>query len=371
MTSGQQPGAGFISIRNVGKSYGAFRAIESISMDIAEGEFFSLLGASGCGKTTLLRMLAGFEGVTSGEIWIDGQEMSAVPPHQRPVNMVFQNYAIFPHMNVADNVGYGLRKLRLPKAQRREMIEEMLALVQLSGYGDRRANELSGGQRQRIALARALILKPKVLLLDEPLGALDKQLREQMQQELRRLQRSVGITFVFVTHDQEEALTLSDRIAVMAGGEVLQIDTPANLYERPASRRVAGFIGNMNFLAASVTGQVNGHAALDVEALGRIEVPALRTTLTEGAKICVAIRPERITLHDAPPGGDRPVLEASLETTTYLGERSHHLLRVAGCDTPIAVSAPNTSRYLSPIANRATPLWITWSEDAVIVLDRD
>ena len=217
---------GFISIRNVGKSFGSFRAIDSISMDIQQGEFFSLLGASGCGKTTLLRMLAGFETPSQGEIFIDGQPMSDVPPFERPVNMVFQNYAIFPHLNVRDNIAYGLRKQRLPKAKRNAMVDEMLDLVQLAGYGDRKADELSGGQRQRVALARALILKPKVLLLDEPLGALDKQLREQMQLELRRLQRSVGITFVFVTHDQEEALTLSDRIAVMQGGDVLQVDTP-------------------------------------------------------------------------------------------------------------------------------------------------
>ena len=208
----------FISIRNVDKFFGKFQAIDDVSIDIGHGEFFSLLGSSGCGKTTLLRTLAGFENPSSGEIYIDGQPMSEVPPHMRPVNMVFQSYAIFPHLNVRDNIAYGLRKQKLPKAKRYEMVDEMLDLIALPGYGDRKANELSGGQRQRIALARALILRPKVLLLDEPLGALDKQLREQMQLELRALQRTVGITFVFVTHDQEEALTLSDRIAVMSTG---------------------------------------------------------------------------------------------------------------------------------------------------------
>ncbi|MDA0962012.1 MAG: ABC transporter ATP-binding protein, partial [Proteobacteria bacterium] len=192
----------FISIRNVQKFFGTFQAIESVSMDIGQGEFFSLLGASGCGKTTLLRMLAGFEDTSAGEIYIDGQPMSDVPPHQRPVNMVFQSYAIFPHLNVRDNIAYGLRKRKLTRDQRYEMVDEMLDLIKLQGYGTRKANELSGGQRQRIALARALILRPKVLLLDEPLGALDKQLREQMQLELRALQRQVGISFVFVTHDQ-------------------------------------------------------------------------------------------------------------------------------------------------------------------------
>ncbi|NRB36628.1 MAG: ABC transporter ATP-binding protein, partial [Rhodobacteraceae bacterium] len=242
----------FISIQNVNKFFGSFQAIDDINMDIGRGEFFSLLGASGCGKTTLLRMLAGFESTSAGEIYIDGQPMADVPPHQRPVNMVFQSYAIFPHLNVRDNIAYGLRKSGLTKAQKYDRVEEMLEMIKLPGYGQRKATQLSGGQRQRVALARALILKPKVLLLDEPLGALDKQLREQMQLELRALQRQIGITFVFVTHDQEEALTLSDRIAVMAGGKVLQVDTPAGLYETPKSRDVASFIGNMNFFRGTV-----------------------------------------------------------------------------------------------------------------------
>ncbi|MEM7667841.1 MAG: ABC transporter ATP-binding protein, partial [Pseudomonadota bacterium] len=249
-----------ISIQNVSKSFGLVRAVEDVSIDIGHGEFFSLLGSSGCGKTTLLRMLAGFEGATSGEIYIDGQPMSAVPPHHRPVNMVFQSYAIFPHLNVRDNIAYGLRKQKLSRDERNGRVDELLELIKLPGYGDRRANQLSGGQRQRVALARALILRPKVLLLDEPLGALDKQLREQMQIELRALQRAVGITFVFVTHDQEEALTLSDRIAVMSGGEVLQMDTPHMLYERPSSREVASFIGTMNFFEGRIIDRANGHA---------------------------------------------------------------------------------------------------------------
>lgn len=365
------PGSGFISIRNVAKSYGTFRAIEDVSMDIGEGEFFSLLGASGCGKTTLLRMLAGFEDVSGGEIWIDGQEMSAVPPFRRPVNMVFQNYAIFPHMNVAGNVGYGLRKLRLPASERRERVEEMLDLVQLSGYAARKANQLSGGQRQRVALARALVLRPKVLLLDEPLGALDKQLREQMQMELKRLQRSIGITFVFVTHDQEEALTLSDRIAVMEGGDVLQVGTPSDLYERPVSRKVASFIGNMNFLRARVTGRVNGHAHLDVEALGQLSVPAEAAAVSTGSDVCVAIRPERFVLSETPPPCGAPAVEGSVEQTTYLGERCHHLVRLAGQDTRVAVSAQNARSYRPRSPDRSQPVWITWSEDAVIVLDGD
>src|SRR5499427_3518646 len=214
-----------ISLQNVSKHFGAVRAVDGVNFDIRRGEFFSLLGPSGCGKTTLLRMLAGFEVPTAGEIYIDGQPMSAVPPYARPTNMVFQNYAIFPHLNVRDNIAFGLRKKRLTRAETDRIVEQALDLIKLPGYGARASDQLSGGQRQRVALARALVCRPKVLLLDEPLGALDKKLREEMQIELRQIQRSVGITFVFVTHDQEEALTLSDRIAVMAAGRVLQVDS--------------------------------------------------------------------------------------------------------------------------------------------------
>jgi len=360
----------FISIRDVGKSYGTFRAIESVSLDIAHGEFFSLLGASGSGKTTLLRMLAGFEGVTSGEIFIDGAPMSDVPPHKRPVNMVFQNYAIFPHLNVAQNVGYGLRRLKLPRARQNEMVDEMLDLVQLGGYGARRAHELSGGQRQRIALARALILKPKVLLLDEPLGALDKQLREQMQVELRRLQRAIGITFVFVTHDQEEALTLSDRIAVMDGGAILQVDSPAALYERPRTRDVAGFIGNMNFLDARVKGMAHGYASLEVDGLGALNLPAEGKQLVEGARVCVAIRPEKLVLHDSLPGGPEKAVQGMIELVTYLGERSHYHVRLPGCAAPLAISFQNSRIKPAHPAQEGRTVWITWTPDALILLER-
>ncbi|MFT6875540.1 MAG: spermidine/putrescine ABC transporter ATP-binding subunit [Granulosicoccus sp.] len=359
----------FISIRDVGKSFGHFRAIDNVSIDIRHGEFFSLLGASGCGKTTLLRMLAGLESVTTGEIFINNQAMSDVPPHHRPVNMVFQNYAIFPHLNVAKNIGYGLRKLKLTRAKQDEMVDEMLDLMQLTGYGNRRANQLSGGQRQRIALARALILKPKVLLLDEPLGALDKQLREQMQIELRRLQRSIGITFVFVTHDQEEALTLSDRIAVMSSGKVLQVDTPAALYEGPQTRDVASFIGNMNFLEARVIGPVHGHVRLDVQGIGMLEVPAQGAGLAEGDAVCVAIRPEKLTLHEIAPTGSDAAVQGTVELTSYLGERSHFHVRVPGCETAIAVSSQNNRIQHAGTSTEGRPVWMTWEKDALIVLE--
>ncbi|MEO1198676.1 MAG: ABC transporter ATP-binding protein [Pseudomonadota bacterium] len=360
----------FISLRNVSKSFGQVCAVDNVSIDVREGEFFSLLGASGCGKTTLLRMLAGFESTSSGEIYIDGQLSTDVPPHHRPVNMVFQNYAIFPHLNVRANIAYGLRKHKLSRTKKHEMVDELLDLIKLPGYGDRRAYELSGGQRQRIALARALILKPKVLLLDEPLGALDKQLREQMQLELRALQRQVGITFVFVTHDQEEALTLSDRMAVMSGGRVLQVDTPEGLYEAPRTRTVASFIGSMNFFRGTVRRNGAAEAVIDTEGLGQIPVPVEGLDHPDGAEVQVALRPEKIALSDAEPDA-RHVVSGTLNAAAYLGERSHYYVTIDGKDEPVAVSTPNLTR-----ADRAgahldagAPLWLSWSPDAIVILD--
>jgi spermidine/putrescine transport system ATP-binding protein/putrescine transport system ATP-binding protein len=360
-------GDAFISIRNVTKLFGTFQAVDDVSIDIARGEFFSLLGASGCGKTTLLSMIAGFEPTTKGEIYIDGQPMSSVPPNHRPVNMVFQNYAIFPHLNVRDNIAYGLRKARLSRAKRYEMVDEMLELIKLPGYGTRKANELSGGQRQRIALARALILQPKVLLLDEPLGALDKQLREQMQLELRALQRKVGITFVFVTHDQEEALTLSDRIAVMKGGRVLQVDTPQGLYEAPNSRAVASFIGNMNFFPGRIRRNGAAHAIVETAGLGSLPLPEAKNDKADGAEVQVALRPEKFDISVTKPT-DRPSVEGRLTNAAYLGERSHFYISVEGREEPVAVSAQNRNRFGAPPGSDGK-LWLSWSADAIVILD--
>jgi len=360
----------FISIRGVDKYFGRFQAIDGVSIDIGHGEFFSLLGASGCGKTTLLRMLAGFERPSAGEIYIDGQPMSDVPPHLRPVNMVFQSYAIFPHLNVRDNIAYGLRKQKLPRATRARMVDEMLDLIKLPAYGDRKANELSGGQRQRIALARALILRPKVLLLDEPLGALDKQLREQMQLELRALQRTVGITFVFVTHDQEEALTLSDRIAVMSDGHVLQIDTPSGLYERPNSRRVASFIGTMNFFDGRVSRREGDRVIVEAAGLGRIAAPLRGRDFAPGEPLQVALRPEKLELGSGPPEAAAPSVRGTIETSAYLGERSHFFVRLDGLDQPVAVSAQNKGRA-GPGTDGGKPVWLSWDADSVVLLSSD
>ncbi|MGF7161360.1 spermidine/putrescine transport system ATP-binding protein/putrescine transport system ATP-binding protein [Rhodoligotrophos appendicifer] len=327
----------FIRIDHVTKRFGPVRAVDTVNLDIAEGEFFSLLGPSGCGKTTLLRMLGGFEVPSEGEIWIDAQRMAVVPPNARPTNMVFQSYAVFPHLNVKQNVGYGLRREHLSKSEFDRRVAEALSLVQLTGYDERKPNQLSGGQRQRVALARALIKRPKVLLLDEPLGALDKKLREEMQMELRALQRSVGITFLFVTHDQEEALALSDRIAVMFDGKVAQVDSPRALYDRPTSRPVANFIGMMNFFPTAKVTQSAG--AIDVEAagLGRLSMPS--TWLPSG-KTVLAIRPERISIAGADSSvGDRLSVPATLLSSAFLGDRSHLMAQIDGVERPILIAA--------------------------------
>ena len=357
-----------ISIQNLSKSFGRVQAVQEVSLEIAGGEFFSLLGASGSGKTTLLRMLAGFEGVTAGRILIDGQPMQDTPPHLRPINMVFQNYAIFPHLNVRDNIAYGLRRLGTSKADQARMVDEMLELIALPGYGDRRANQLSGGQMQRVALARALILKPKVLLLDEPLGALDKQLREQMQLELRGLQRRLGITFVLVTHDQEEALTLSDRVAVMANGRVLQVDTPSGLYDRPQNRQVAAFVGTMNFFDATIRAQGADQVA-DIAGLGQQVLPG--GAHGDGAKVLVAIRPEDLTLSRSRPEGDPCAVPGQLQARQYLGGRQLLHVAVEGRTAPIAVAAV-ASRGTDPWDGcEGSPVWLTCATGALTVLDAD
>jgi spermidine/putrescine ABC transporter ATP-binding subunit len=358
----------YISIDKVSKHFGPVVAVDHVDIAIKGGEFFSLLGASGCGKTTLLRMLAGFETPTAGEIYIENAAMTGVPPHKRPTNMVFQNYAIFPHLNVQRNIAYGLRSERLDKAEADRRVGEVLDLVKLQGFGERRSDELSGGQRQRVALARALIRRPKVLLLDEPLGALDKKLREEMQLELRALQQSLGITFIFVTHDQEEAMTLSDRVAVMSGGKVLQIAAPKEVYNRPVSVEVADFIGQMNFINASVTDLAEGQAVLDTAGLGRITAPASAAFIQKGANIVVAIRPEKLSLSKDRPANGRSAVEGVIKTAAYLGDRSHFYVSVAGCDKPVAVAAQEVQVSVGQSLDRDTPVWLSWDDEAVVLL---
>jgi spermidine/putrescine ABC transporter ATP-binding subunit len=361
----------FISLRGIRKSYGPVRAVDDVSFDIRRSEFFSLLGPSGCGKTTLLRMLAGFEFPDQGEIYLDGQPLSMMPANGRPTNMVFQNYAIFPHLTVSENIAYGLRKKKLSKQQIVRTVDQALDLIKLSGYGGRAAHQLSGGQRQRVALARALVCRPKVLLLDEPLGALDKKLREEMQIELRQLQRSVGITFVFVTHDQEEALALSDRIAVMAKGRALQIDTAARLYEVPNCRQVAGFIGSMNFIDGSVKSLENGQAIIDAGAHGALQVAMGDRGFARGAAVTVAVRPEKIHLEWQRPLQAVNALAGRIDAEAYLGDRSHYLVDIAGLKDPIAVALQNAERASERGDPRGRAVWLTWPAEAAILLQRD
>jgi len=356
-----------IRIDNVSKHFGDVIAVDKVSFDIPAGEFFSLLGPSGCGKTTLLRMLAGFESPTAGEIYIDGKAMSEVPPHQRPTNMVFQNYAIFPHLDVAGNIAYGLRKDKLGKVEQQRRVDEVLEMVKLPGYGMRRANELSGGQQQRVALARALIKRPKVLLLDEPLGALDKKLREEMQLELRVLQESVGITFIFVTHDQEEALTLSDRVAVMARGDVLQMASPRELYTRPVNVEVADFIGQMNFFDANVVDTDDNRAVLDTVGLGQIKISADNEILQNNACIVVAVRPEKLRLSRERIAEDHTV-QGKLATSAYLGNRSHYFVSVDGAEEPVEVASQDSGLLSGEIMERGSDVWLSWAEESLVLL---
>ena len=361
----------YISVRNVSKHFGRVRALQSVDIEVSEGEFFALLGPSGCGKTTLLRILAGFESPTEGEVFIDGQAMSAVPANRRPVNMVFQNYAIFPHLNVRQNLAYGLRRQKLPKAELEAVIERALALIKLEGFGERRSDQLSGGQRQRVALARALVKQPKVLLLDEPLGALDKRLREQMQVELRALQQEVGITFVFVTHDQEEALSMSDRIAVMSEGRVLQVDTPERLYERPVSREVADFIGTMNFIEGEVEGVGTGKITAHAGPLGRVSAVS-EQRLGRGARVLIAIRPEKIGVSRRKPEATVNVVRGRVAAASYLGDRSHLRVDVPGLEAPISVASQNVLPLLhSAHAEESDAMWLTWPDSAVVLLPPD
>ncbi len=360
--------APIISIEHVFKDFGSVRAVNDAHIEITEGEFFSLLGPSGCGKTTLLRMLAGFEVPTRGSIHIDGMDVTLVPPNHRPVNMVFQNYAIFPHLNVASNIAFGMRKSGLSKRELAGRIEEMLELIRLPGYGGRTAMELSGGQRQRVALARALIKQPKVLLLDEPLGALDKKLREQMQIELRQLQQQVGITFVFVTHDQEEALTLSDRIAVMAQGDVLEISTPGALYEAPKSRFVADFIGTMNFFDCAVSELGSGMVTATSAELGRVRAACETSPAAVGDVFVLGIRPEKFQLAFDDGGATENAVKGRMGPSAYLGDRSHFYVYLEGRDEPVSVALPNLAKSLDRISGAGQDVWLTWPDDAAVLL---
>ncbi|MGF1593064.1 MAG: ABC transporter ATP-binding protein [Kiloniellaceae bacterium] len=355
-----------IDIDRVTRKFGSFAAVDEVSMQIREGEFFSLLGPSGCGKTTLLRLLAGFDDPTSGSIRIDGQAMVGVPPNRRPTNMVFQNYAIFPHLTVEQNVAYGLRRLRLDRQERHRRVQEALGQVDLAHLGARKSNEISGGQRQRVALARALIMRPKVLLLDEPLSALDKKLREQMQVELRHLQRQVGITFILVTHDQEEALTMSDRIAVMFGGKIAQCDRPEEIYQRPRSRAVAEFIGGMNFLDAEMLRQGDDTMEVEIAGFGRAELKKPADAVLNGSALTIGARPERMTLLFGEDPGPSRVVSGTVAEAAYYGDMTYYSISIDALEKPVVVSMRNTIGRRSLEAGERVR--IGWSVESLVPL---
>ena len=366
-----------VEILDVTKRFGEVVAVDRMHLRINAGEFYSLLGPSGCGKTTTLRMIAGFEQPTEGEILLAGQPIAGVPPYQRNVNTVFQHYALFPHMNVAQNVGYGLRQRKVDKTEEARRVAEALELVRLGGYGKRRTWEMSGGQQQRVALARALVNRPTVLLLDEPLGALDLKLRKEMQLELKALQREVGITFVYVTHDQEEALTMSDTIVVMRDGRIQQLGSPSTLYERPTNRFVADFIGTSNFIPATVTAtgstrRVSVRSETGLVMDGDLTDPDASVTL--GDPITVAIRPERMEVLPADATVSRSAAAGRLEVPgrvrqgTYLGDQTEYRVETKEAGEVI-VRRQNAAGSGGALGvGPGDPVVVRWHEDAHLIL---
>ena len=355
-----------VRIEDLTKRFGGVVAVDRVWLEIRANEFFALLGPSGCGKTTLLRILAGFEAASAGRVLIDGEEMAGVVPNQRPVNMVFQSYAVFPHMTVAENVAYGLKVSRVPRAEIGPQVEGALAMVRLTGLEERKPEQLSGGQRQRVALARALVKRPKVLLLDEPLSALDRKLREEMQLELVRLQHEVGITFVIVTHDQEEALSMADRIAVMDRGKILQVAPPDELYEQPNCRMVADFIGTTNLFPGRVLERAAGGIRLAAPGLGELR---LAEDGAPGSEVGVAVRPEKVQISHARPEGELIALPGRIAQLAYFGDYSHVYVET---DVGVRITCYRTNRSrreATPLAV-GDPCWVSWHPADCILLTK-
>ncbi|MBN8242397.1 ABC transporter ATP-binding protein [Nitratireductor aquimarinus] len=358
----------YISFENVTKTFGDFTAVDDLSLNTYEREFFALLGASGCGKTTLLRMLAGFEQPTSGRILLDGQDLSGIPPHKRPVNMMFQSYALFPHMTVEKNIAFGLKQDRMPADEIADRVAAMLKLVKLEPFAKRKPYQLSGGQRQRVALARSLAKRPKLLLLDEPLGALDKKLREETQFELIDLQYDLGLTFMVVTHDQEEAMTMADRIAVMDKGKVIQVATPAEIYEAPNSRFVADFVGSINMFEGTVT-------AADRETVRIADASGFELSVMngagaeQGATVWFAVRPEKIDISRNRPDGAVNAVEGEVWDIAYLGDMTIHHVKLDD-GRIVKASSINRRRAVEDVLTWHDRAWVSFPADAGVVLTR-
>jgi len=356
----------FVQIRGVVKDFGGGSlAVNNVSVDIAQGEIFALLGPSGCGKTTLLRMVAGFEIPTAGRILLDGQDLHGLPPYLRPINMMFQSYALFPHLTVWDNVAFGLRREGMEKAAMVERVEQMLKLVQLQRYGKRKPHQLSGGQQQRVALARSLAKRPKLMLLDEPLAALDKKLREETQIELANIIRQVGVTCVMVTHDQEEAMTMANRLAVMSEGKIFQVGTPTEVYETPATRFVADFIGNVNLMEGRVVVDERDFVEIDCGFCRHRVGHGITGTL--GMPVTVALRPEKIRLRRTKPAGEVNHVQGTVRDLSYFGS-----FTVFNLDLPegqrLKVSESNIERNRSDAPAAGEVAWATWPDTAQVVL---
>jgi putrescine transport system ATP-binding protein len=355
-----------LRIDNVTKKFGAFTAVNGLSLDIQAGEFFALLGPSGCGKTTLLRLLAGFEMPDDGHVTLDGHDLAGVPPYRRPVNMMFQSYALFPHLTVAANVAFGLKQDGLPKDEIAARVDEMLALMQLSGFGGRKPDQLSGGQRQRVALARSLAKRPKVLLLDEPLAALDRKLREETRFELKDLQKRLATTFVIVTHDQDEAMALADRIAVMDKGRIAQVGTPTEIYERPNSRWVANFVGNVNLIEGRVGQVYPGFVTMEREGL-HLRV-GQADEVAPGMTAWVALRPEKIRVgHEVPANETENGAAGVVTDIGYLGTLSIYKVRLDD-GLILKTAAMNESRQAARTIHTNDRVWLSWTPEAGVLL---
>lgn len=357
----------YITIENVSKNFGSTVAVRSVSLSIYQGELFSLLGGSGCGKTTLLRLLAGFEKPTTGRLYIDGVDVTDVPAYERPVNMMFQSYALFPHMTVAQNVAFGLKQERLPSKVIRERVKEGLDLVQMSAYAMRKPNQLSGGQRQRVALVRSLVKQPKLLLLDEPLAALDKGLRERTQFELVNIQERVGITFIMVTHDQEEAMTMSSRIGVMEEGRIRQIGAPHDVYEFPNSRFVAEFIGTINIFEGVVVEDEPDHVLIDSEAAGCQLYVTHSAAVPVGTQVTVAVRPEKVMISTTQPSGNRNFTKGIVREIAYLGDISIYYVELPSGKV-IQAALPNLLRLSERDVKWEDEIYLYWRAENGVVL---